>query len=143
MKLLEQQEGWRMREHLDRLLWKYAPLESYPTCGTFITLRKKSRAKKYEDFRTISLMSHPLKLSLKMIDQRICKIYEEQISSLGLEMPWVLWMLSLAFKSYLRELEKLITLFLHASLIIKKHLIRFSMIRWWKAWNQLNRRNKI
>jgi len=46
----------------------------------FIALPKKIGAKKCEEYRTISLMSHILKLFLKVIHKRIYKKREEQIS---------------------------------------------------------------
>lgn len=45
--------------------------------STFITLPKKSNAKSCEDFRTISLMCHVLKIFLKIIHARIYKKCEE------------------------------------------------------------------
>lgn len=48
--------------------------------STFILLPKKPSAKYCCDYRTISLMSHLLKLFLKIIHQRIVKICEENIS---------------------------------------------------------------
>lgn len=47
----------------------------------FITLPKKNGAKTCSEYRTISLMSHMLKIFLKVIHRRIYKICEEQISS--------------------------------------------------------------
>lgn len=49
--------------------------------ATFVTLPKKPSVKCCDDFRTISLMSHLLKLFLKIIHQRIFKICEEQMSN--------------------------------------------------------------
>lgn len=46
----------------------------------FITLPKKPSAKTCDDYRTISLMSHVLKLFLKIIHRRIYKLCEEQIA---------------------------------------------------------------
>uniref|UniRef100_A0A8D8Q4X5 Craniofacial development protein 2 n=1 Tax=Cacopsylla melanoneura TaxID=428564 RepID=A0A8D8Q4X5_9HEMI len=46
----------------------------------FIALPKKTAAKKCEEYRTISLMSHLLKVFLKVIHRRIYTICEEQIS---------------------------------------------------------------
>jgi hypothetical protein len=46
----------------------------------FIALPKKIAAKKCEEYRSISLMSHILKLFLKVIHKRIYKKCEEQIS---------------------------------------------------------------
>ena len=46
----------------------------------FIVLPKKPGASKCSDFRTISLMSHLLKLFLKIIHRRIYKLCEEQIA---------------------------------------------------------------
>ncbi|KAL1458712.1 hypothetical protein WDU94_008838 [Cyamophila willieti] len=46
----------------------------------FITLPKKATAKSCDDYRTISLMSHLLKLFLKIIHKRIYKLCEEQIA---------------------------------------------------------------
>jgi Reverse transcriptase (RNA-dependent DNA polymerase) len=46
----------------------------------FIALPKKPGAKRCEEYRTISLMSHMLKLFLKVIHRRIYKKCEEQIS---------------------------------------------------------------
>lgn len=46
----------------------------------FITLPKKPGAKNCEDYRTISLMSHLLKLFLKIIHRRIYNICEGHIS---------------------------------------------------------------
>lgn len=47
----------------------------------FITLPKKPGAKTCGEYRTISLMSHMLKIFLKIIHRRIYKTCEEQISS--------------------------------------------------------------
>lgn len=46
----------------------------------FITIPKKASAKTCGDFRTISLMSHLLKLFLKIIHKRIYRLCEEQIA---------------------------------------------------------------
>uniref|UniRef100_A0A8D8SHV0 Craniofacial development protein 2 n=1 Tax=Cacopsylla melanoneura TaxID=428564 RepID=A0A8D8SHV0_9HEMI len=46
----------------------------------FITLPKSTGAKRCEEYRTISLMSHLLKLFLKIIHRRIYKLCEEQIA---------------------------------------------------------------
>lgn len=46
----------------------------------FIALPKKTGAKRCEEYRTISLMSHLLKLFLKIIHRKIYKTYEAQIS---------------------------------------------------------------
>ncbi|XP_022184225.1 uncharacterized protein LOC111043552 [Nilaparvata lugens] len=46
----------------------------------FITLPKKPSAKTCDDYCTISLMSHVLKLFLKIIHKRIYKLCEEQIA---------------------------------------------------------------
>lgn len=46
----------------------------------FVMLPKKQGAKKCEDYRGISLMSHLLKIFLKIIHKRIYKICEERIS---------------------------------------------------------------
>lgn len=46
----------------------------------FIALPKKTGAKRCEEYRTISLMSHLLKLFFKKIHRRIYKTYEAQIS---------------------------------------------------------------
>ncbi|KAI5633986.1 reverse transcriptase (RNA-dependent DNA polymerase) domain-containing protein [Phthorimaea operculella] len=48
--------------------------------STFVTLPKISNAKKCSDFRTISLMSHMLKIFLKVIHCRINNKIEENIS---------------------------------------------------------------
>ncbi|KAL0279224.1 UNVERIFIED_CONTAM: hypothetical protein PYX00_000829 [Menopon gallinae] len=48
--------------------------------STFVPIPKKSSAKRCEEFRTISLMSHVLKLFLKIIHGRIYRKCEEQIS---------------------------------------------------------------
>ena len=47
--------------------------------STFITIPKKSKPKKCEEYRTISLMSHVLKLFLKIIHERIYRKLEERI----------------------------------------------------------------
>jgi hypothetical protein len=49
--------------------------------STFVTLPKKSKASLCSDYRTISLMSHALKLLLKIIHTRIYKKIEEDISN--------------------------------------------------------------
>lgn len=49
--------------------------------STFIPLPKKNNARKCEDHRLISLMSHTLKVFLKIIHQRIYKKCERDISS--------------------------------------------------------------
>lgn len=49
-------------------------------CSTFIPLPKKTNARKCEDHRLISLMSHILKIFLKIIHQRIYKKCEVDIS---------------------------------------------------------------
>uniref|UniRef100_A0A8D8SMX4 Craniofacial development protein 2 n=1 Tax=Cacopsylla melanoneura TaxID=428564 RepID=A0A8D8SMX4_9HEMI len=46
----------------------------------FVILPKKPNARKCSDFRTISLMSHLLKIFLKVIHGRIFKLCEEQVS---------------------------------------------------------------
>ena len=48
--------------------------------STFVTLPKSNSAKRCEDYRTISLMSHVLKIFLKIIHNRIYKKCEENIS---------------------------------------------------------------
>lgn len=48
--------------------------------STFITLPKKPNAKWCSDHRTISLMSHTLKMFLKIIHNRICMKLEEELS---------------------------------------------------------------
>uniref|UniRef100_A0A8D8M2B6 Craniofacial development protein 2 n=1 Tax=Cacopsylla melanoneura TaxID=428564 RepID=A0A8D8M2B6_9HEMI len=48
--------------------------------STFITLPKKTNAKECSDYRTIALMSHTLKLFLKIIHLRIYKKLEADIS---------------------------------------------------------------
>lgn len=55
----------------------------YPTqwiSSTFIPLPKKNNARKCDQYRLISLMSHTLKLFLKIIHQRIFKKCEQTIS---------------------------------------------------------------
>ncbi|KAI5746880.1 hypothetical protein M8J77_008501 [Diaphorina citri] len=49
--------------------------------STFITLPKKTNAKKCEEYRTISLMSHTLKIFLKIIHRRIYRKLEDNISN--------------------------------------------------------------
>jgi len=49
-------------------------------CSIFIPLPKKTNARKCEDHRLISLMSHTLKVFLKIIHQRIYKKCERDIS---------------------------------------------------------------
>lgn len=49
-------------------------------CSTFIPLPKKTNARKCEDHRLISLMSHTLKIFLKIIQQRIYKKCERDMS---------------------------------------------------------------
>uniref|UniRef100_A0A8D8SXR8 Craniofacial development protein 2 n=1 Tax=Cacopsylla melanoneura TaxID=428564 RepID=A0A8D8SXR8_9HEMI len=46
----------------------------------FIVLPKKQGAKRCSDYRTISLMSHMLKLFLKIMHKRLYRICEEQVS---------------------------------------------------------------
>jgi len=46
----------------------------------FIALPKKSSAKTCGDYKTISLMSHLLKLLLKIIHKRVYRLCEEQIA---------------------------------------------------------------
>lgn len=48
--------------------------------STFITLPKKSNAKECKDHRTISLMSHTLKIFLKIIHRRIFRKIEQDLS---------------------------------------------------------------
>lgn len=48
--------------------------------STFVTLPKKSNAQSCEDFRTISLMSHVLKVFLKIIHARIYKKCESNVT---------------------------------------------------------------
>ena len=48
--------------------------------STFVTIAKKQNAKKCEEHRTISLMSHTLKIFLKVIHRRIYKKLEENIA---------------------------------------------------------------
>lgn len=50
--------------------------------STFITIPKKTNAKKCENFRTINLMSHILKVFLRVIHQRIYNKLEEEISNM-------------------------------------------------------------
>lgn len=49
--------------------------------STFITLPKKTNARECSDYRTISLMSHTLKIFLKIIHQRIYRKLEQDISN--------------------------------------------------------------
>lgn len=49
-------------------------------CSTFIPLPKKTNARRCEDHRLISLMSHTLKVFLKIIHQRIYRKCERDIS---------------------------------------------------------------
>ncbi|XP_030765770.1 uncharacterized protein LOC115889834 [Sitophilus oryzae] len=48
--------------------------------STFVTIPKKHNAKKCEEHRTISLMSHTLKIFLKVIHRRIYRKLEEDIA---------------------------------------------------------------
>ena len=48
----------------------------------FITLPKKSKAQSCTEYRTISLMSHITKLLLKVIEQRIVKKIDNEVSRL-------------------------------------------------------------
>ena len=48
----------------------------------FITLTKKSKAQSCTEYRTISLMSHITKLLLKVIEQRIVKKIDNEVSRL-------------------------------------------------------------
>lgn len=50
--------------------------------STFVTIPKKRSAKTCEDFRTISLMSHALKIFLKIIHARIYKKCEENVGEM-------------------------------------------------------------
>ena len=47
--------------------------------STFVAIPKKPRAKRCSDYRTISLMSHLLKVFLKIIHQRLFRLCEEQL----------------------------------------------------------------
>lgn len=49
--------------------------------STFVVLPKKHRATKCNEYRTISLMSHVLKLFIRIIHQRIYRKIEEKISN--------------------------------------------------------------
>ena len=51
----------------------------------FITLPKKSKAQSCKEYRTISLMSHVTKLLLKVIEQRIVKKIDNEVSRLQSE----------------------------------------------------------
>ena len=46
----------------------------------FITLPKKSKAQSCTEYRTVSLMSHITKLLLKVIEQRIVKKIDNEVS---------------------------------------------------------------
>ena len=48
----------------------------------FLTLPKKSKAQSCTEYRTISLMSHTTKLLLKVIEQRIVKKIDNEVSRL-------------------------------------------------------------
>jgi hypothetical protein len=48
--------------------------------STFVAIPKKANAKKCSDYRTISLMSHTLKIFLKIVHIRIYKKAEEYMS---------------------------------------------------------------
>ncbi|XP_050513133.1 uncharacterized protein LOC126888800 [Diabrotica virgifera virgifera] len=50
--------------------------------STFVTIPKKRSAKTCEDFRTISLMSHSLKIFLKIIHARFYKKCEENVGEM-------------------------------------------------------------
>ncbi|KAL1446089.1 hypothetical protein WDU94_009850 [Cyamophila willieti] len=58
--------------------------------STFITLPKKNNPKECSDYRTIALMSHTLKLFLKIIHRRICLKLEKGFHprSLDLDKEW-------------------------------------------------------
>ena len=48
----------------------------------FIALPKKSKTQSFTEYRTISLMSHVTKLLLKVIEQRIVKKIDNEVSRL-------------------------------------------------------------
>uniref|UniRef100_A0A8D8SJ40 Craniofacial development protein 2 n=2 Tax=Cacopsylla melanoneura TaxID=428564 RepID=A0A8D8SJ40_9HEMI len=66
--------------HLFNLVYQTGDIPADWLKSTFITLPKKPNAKKCEDHRTISLMSHTLKTFLKVIHKRIVNKLEENIS---------------------------------------------------------------
>lgn len=73
-------------KHLDKITHLFNQIYSSGTLpkdwlkSTFIAIPKKPNAKKCEDHRTISLMSHTLKVFLKIIHKRINKKLEENLS---------------------------------------------------------------
>lgn len=64
-------------KYLTSFMTRY--LEQWLT-STFVSLPKKINARRCEDHRLISLMSHTLKIFLKIIHQRIYGKYERDIS---------------------------------------------------------------
>uniref|UniRef100_A0A8D8TK36 Craniofacial development protein 2 n=1 Tax=Cacopsylla melanoneura TaxID=428564 RepID=A0A8D8TK36_9HEMI len=67
--------------HLFNLVYSSGTIPDDWLKSTFITLPKKQNAKKCEEHRTISLMSHTLKIFLKVIHKRINKKLDENISN--------------------------------------------------------------
>lgn len=80
LKLLED-DGENLLLDLFNTIYRTGMIPEQWLTSTFITLPKKRNAKDCSDHRTIALMSHTLKLFLKIIHQRICLKLEREISS--------------------------------------------------------------
>lgn len=76
--------------------------------STFVVIPKKPNAKKCNEYRTISLMSHTLKIFLKIIHGRIYKKEEKQMSQeqFGFRRDLELEKLYLAYKYWINDVVK-------------------------------------
>lgn len=79
LKLLED-EGVDLLVDLFNTIYKTGNIPEQWLTSTFITLPKKKNVNHCSDYRTIALMSHTLKLFLKIIPKRICTKLEKEIS---------------------------------------------------------------
>ncbi|KAI5752582.1 hypothetical protein M8J77_018365 [Diaphorina citri] len=79
LKLIDEKQI-RIITDLFNLIYETGILPTEWLSSTFVTIPKKAHAKRCDEYRTISLMSHTLKIFLKVIHRRIYQKLEENIS---------------------------------------------------------------
>lgn len=82
LKLIADEEGAGLNilTSLLNTVYKTGIIPTYRLKSTFITIPKKNKATKCDDYRLISLISHVLKVFLRIIHTRIYKKCESQVN---------------------------------------------------------------
>lgn len=79
LKLVEEENIQILVGHFNAI-YKYGKIPNEWLKTTFVTLPKKNKATQCAEYKTTSLMSHALKIFLKIIHKRIYNKLEEDVS---------------------------------------------------------------